>query len=717
MDTLDSLGPVSKIAEVAANVGQAVFPLFGAIAVLFREIIVLAEKAGHNKRVCRRLAERVRVANQTLSQLLLKDENDLALKNYVQAITNCKDFIEKISNSGTFMKLVTAHEIETAYRDITEELDTAINQLGLTVCIRTNKDIEDDRKLFLSEIKTSFQVIEEVTKDLYDIGMDVQQRFSVFEAKLDTIHTAVDNVSKGVIINNKTLENSKIPSHQITDTEEEEVKRGHIVKKTYIMQTVAQKEIGHVYSLQKSIDLIEREVAILTELRNCQHIITFYGTMQRSGKLYIISEWAEMGDLNTYLKNHTETWNFKLRIASEIAGGLVFCHVCDILHHDIRSHNILLTSDLTAKISNFSSSRKESDVTTKVKDITLRYRWLAPEKLENYKDNEYTKQCDIYSFAIVLWELATQEVPFADVTVVTDLITKITSGERPPLIKNAPPAYEKIMQQGWQQRPIKRPTADLMFKELSNLFKSSRSQTGSGDFGLPSPSTPIISTSSRSDSLSSFDTPQSGNSQKDFDSISIASNYEFDSIDDSGQVNIQIIQHDVNEAKRLHNEKRYKEAWPIFKHHADKGNEIAEFYVGYYLNAGDRGVEQNKELAVEYLRRSAEKNVPDAQLRYGVALLNGEGVVKSVENDKIAVENLQRAAKYGNSNAMFNYGDLLINGAHGVKQDLEEGEHWMKQAHKKGHPYAYKKLADRYRTLGKKIPNDIEEGIRQIELK
>ncbi|CAG8614106.1 12567_t:CDS:2 [Racocetra fulgida] len=401
MEDLSSAGKAG--CDIAANIAETI-PLVSVIAIIFREIIVLAEKAGHNKRVCRRLAERVRVANQTLNQLTLKDENDLALKNYVQAITHCKEFIEKISHSGAFMKLVTAHEIESAYQNATEELDAAIIQLGLNVCIRTNKDIEDDRKLFLSEIKTSFQAIEEVTKDLYDVGMDIQQKLSVFEAKLDTIHTAVDNVSKGVIVNNQTLEKSleqsKIPSNQITDYDEEEVKRGHVMKKKYIMQAVAQKEIGHIYSLQKSIDIIERE------------------------------------------------------------------------------------------ISNFSSSRKESDVTTKVKDITLRY-----------------------SFAIVLWELAAQEVPFANVTVVTDLITKITSGERPPPINDAPPffpAYEKIMQQGWQQRPIKRPTADLMFKDLNNLYKSIRSQSGSGDFEPPS------SSFLRSDS---FDSHQNGNSQKDFNNI------------------------------------------------------------------------------------------------------------------------------------------------------------------------------------------------------
>lgn len=65
--------------------------------------------------------------------------------------------------------------------------------------------------------------------------------------------------------------------------------------------------------------------------------------MRRSGKFYIISEWAEEGDLYTYLKeNPNKDWEFKIRIASEIAGGLAFCHVYNILHHDIRRYHIFI---------------------------------------------------------------------------------------------------------------------------------------------------------------------------------------------------------------------------------------------------------------------------------------------------------------------------------------------------------------------------------------
>ena len=99
------------------------------------------------------------------------------------------------------------------------------------------------------------------------------------------------------------------------------------------------------------------------------------------------------------------SWDFKIRVATEIASGLVFCHTFDILHHDIRryavldfgggvrwgrqkhianhditlillySHNILLTADLTAKIGNFESARKDAeDTMPQIPDLNLRYR-------------------------------------------------------------------------------------------------------------------------------------------------------------------------------------------------------------------------------------------------------------------------------------------------------------------------------------------------------
>ncbi|CAG8497084.1 28806_t:CDS:2, partial [Racocetra persica] len=641
----------AKIAsDLAFNIGT-VIPLIALPAIIFKEIINLTERAGHNKAICNRLADRIRVANQALDKIIVKDENDLALKGYVRAITKCKEFIDKISKSSPFMKLIAAREIENNYNEITKEFDSAIAQLGLATCLRTNRDIEDDQRIFHADIKTSLQVIEEVMQDLFENGMNNTEKINAVENKLTMIQMAITNDQSSAA--NKIFKKSQISGNQITDHIEngKEVKRGdgQIIKKIMSgVQPVAQKEIAYIATLRSSdgnatedpagkIEKLEKQVSILTELKNCLNIIAFYGTTQVNGKLYIISEWAEMGDLNTYLKNNPGlSWDFKLRIASEIASGLAFCHFCDILHHDIRS------------------------------------------------------------FSIVLWELASQEMPFSDVTNVPELVNRVTVLEdRPPLINGTPKSYEMIMKSGWSPQPIQRPTADTIFRELKSLVRSQNHRANSA--GLDS----FIPT--RRDSIPSA---------LEADIQSTYSNMVEDDF-------VEILEFkpdfpDISEAKKLHSEKKYGEAYKIFKYHADHGDAAAEFYVGYYLISGDHDVPQDKELAVEYFRRSAEKDIPDAQFRYGVALLSGEGVKKSAENDRIAIEYLEKAAVRGNINAMFNYGDLLINGAHGVRQNLSEGARWLKQAHLKKHPHAYKKLSEKYKSLGMEIPQEIIDGLKRI---
>ncbi|CAG8619774.1 14974_t:CDS:2 [Racocetra fulgida] len=555
----------AKIAsDLAFNIGT-VIPLIALPAIIFKEIINLTERAGHNKAICNRLADRIRVANQALDKIIVKDENDLALKGYVRAITKCKEFIDKISKSSPFMKLIAAREIENNYNEITKEFDSAIAQLGLATCLRTNRDIEDDQRIFHADIKTSLQVIEEVMQDLFENGMNNTEKINAVENKLTMIQMAITNDQSSAA--NKIFKKSQISGNQITDHIEngKEVKRGdgQIIKKIMSgVQPVAQKEIAYIATLRSS-------------------------------------------DGNA-------------------------------------------TEDPAGKI----------------------------EKLEK--------------------QLASQEMPFSDVTNVPELVNRVTILEdRPPLISGTPDKYERVMKSGWSPQPIQRPTADTIFRELKSLVRSSNHRANSA--GLDS----FIPT--RHDSIPSA---------LEADIQSTYSNMVEDDF-------VEILEFkpdfpDISEAKRLHGEKKYGEAYKIFKYHADHGDAAAEFYVGYYLISGDHDVPQDKELAVEYFRRSAEKDIPDAQFRYGVALLSGEGVKKSAENDRIAIEYLEKAAVRGNINAMFNYGDLLINGAHGVRQNLSEGARWLKQAHLKKHPHAYKKLSEKYKSLGMDIPQEIIDGLKRI---
>ncbi|KAM1111911.1 hypothetical protein ACFX2B_044224 [Malus domestica] len=103
--------------------------------------------------------------------------------------------------------------------------------------------------------------------------------------------------------------------------------------------------------------------------------------------------------------------------ALDIARAMECLHSHGIIHRDLKPENLILTADQkTVKLADFGLAREES-LTEMMTAKTGTYRWMAPElystvTLRHGEKKHYNHKVDAYSFAIVLWELIHNKLPF-----------------------------------------------------------------------------------------------------------------------------------------------------------------------------------------------------------------------------------------------------------------------------------------------------------------
>ncbi|GET58786.1 kinase-like domain-containing protein [Rhizophagus irregularis DAOM 181602=DAOM 197198] len=191
-----------------------------------------------------------------------------------------------------------------------------------------------------------------------------------------------------------------------------------------------------------------------------RHLISYLGITQNPDtKDYaIVMEFAENGDLRTYLQNNKAKlyWRRKLDILRNIVAGLEIIHVTGMTHRDLHTGNILQFKDLLypSRITDLGLSKQASEEKTeKIIGVTP---YIAPEVLNK---NPYSEASDIYSFAMILWEVGTGEKPYADLADDEALADQIKRGRRPNIPKEMPECYATLIRNCWNSDPQKRPTA------------------------------------------------------------------------------------------------------------------------------------------------------------------------------------------------------------------------------------------------------------------
>ncbi|RIA86315.1 kinase-like domain-containing protein, partial [Glomus cerebriforme] len=131
---------------------------------------------------------------------------------------------------------------------------------------------------------------------------------------------------------------------------------------------------------------------------------------------------------------------------------LEIIHNAEFVHRDFHSGNILFSHNW--KIGDLGLSQPANN-TPSNNEIYGVIPYIAPEI---FKGSAFSKESDIYSMGMIMWELTTGCKPFVNVEHDIYLILKIIDGERPEITEDTPEFYADLMKSCWDPDPEKRPS-------------------------------------------------------------------------------------------------------------------------------------------------------------------------------------------------------------------------------------------------------------------
>ena len=168
----------------------------------------------------------------------------------------------------------------------------------------------------------------------------------------------------------------------------------------------------------RSVERFHKEANSLTRLDN-PHIVQIYDFGNDHGVPYLIMEYVKGTDLKTYLKEHYPLSCEKVvDIMEQILSAVESAHRIGIIHRDLKPQNILIDNYGKVKVTDFgiSIAAMESATITKTNTMIGSVHYISPEQA---RGSIITKQSDIYSLGIILFELLTGKVPFEGQTAVS----------------------------------------------------------------------------------------------------------------------------------------------------------------------------------------------------------------------------------------------------------------------------------------------------------
>ena len=243
------------------------------------------------------------------------------------------------------------------------------------------------------------------------------------------------------------------------------------VLKRYVAVKILRDEFTTDEEFIKRFEVEAQSAARLTH----PNIVSIYDVGVEENLYYIVMELIQGKTLKEIIVEERGPlpWKWSVNVAIQIASALEMAHRNNIVHRDIKPHNIIITEDGIAKVTDFGIAKAVSNSTITAFGTTIgSVHYFSPEHARGgYTD----AKSDIYSLGVVMYEMVTGKVPFdADTPVSVALKHMQEEPEEPIEVNpNIPTAVNKIIMKALQKdSTLRYQTATDMLRDLRTALKN-----------------------------------------------------------------------------------------------------------------------------------------------------------------------------------------------------------------------------------------------------
>ncbi|NXE13703.1 MLKL protein, partial [Lophotis ruficrista] len=457
--------------------------IVGRVFSLARAIHAQLEHVKCCKHQCQRLVERIQILLEPVRVLEAQPAKHIShheeklLKKLLQVLGEAQKLVMKYSQTSWIQKFLSAHSSGEEFVWVNESLEDIAQGLSLLLqaeqkqaflqafqtktCRRQDaEDLRDDRA-FLVQVITSTEKPEDTAGEIYIDKECMESKVDWMQSELNKIV----NVGKREDITEIDRDHLTFYRH-LQDTERYDLYEGEYLKYPVAIKTFKRPLTTDPAKVR---DIFEKEIQTLKKFES-PNILRMYGICieEKDGSpcFSIVMEYCKHGTLRDVLtKQRHLSWDIRIRMALGAARGLYRLHQTEEksrLHGCICSSKFLVAGDYCVKLSGFELCETESSIKRKAKKNWKQVSMLAYIAPENLKDINYPykRPCEIYSFGIVLWEIATSKIPFEGCSP-QEIMEKICNhGYQDPVGEDCPADLGKVIDQCRAFDPSQRPSAE-----------------------------------------------------------------------------------------------------------------------------------------------------------------------------------------------------------------------------------------------------------------